>query len=551
MRAARRARDLVLLAGVGLAVASGAGGCTEDCCTVDSFPIALTRAPLGAPPLPTASLGDGGAPPGGGALVALAGLPGAPANQLFSMVIDTGSPFTILAGPTAANPQTNAAGWNLYQAGAPLSPMTMLPPLRATFRGWDVIGVPLYPAGDPTSLPLGVLGADLLRGYSVELRFGAPCSGGPGLCSSMTFWGHLDEDASLLEDAGYAVVSFTPFGGGEITADGDPDFLGLRGPLDVPATRVVLRACALPNAFAPDTGSPGLSVAGCTDGQQALIQASGIDLSLMIDTGVGPLVLSASAWARVVAAAGQAQPTPITLPLPPPAPATPAPSQLPPLYVATWPTPIDVLLWATIPRFVLINLEAGPDDDPGPCVELGRSRRTEIVSYQNAMATNGAPALCGARCDIDPNNTGEAANSAAYLEIGGQIPVAVISDDDPFLQGLRFDVLPEGPELDGLVGANALGRARLELDYLSSPARAVFSCETDAPREACWAAARCPQLPDHSSVHYCFGLGPHGLPASCDPDAGIPPADGAAAGSADAGATTDAAATADAGTPIP
>ncbi len=549
MRAAPRASLLGLLAGVGLAAATGAGGCSQNCCTTDSYPIPLTRAPLGAP---VSSTG-----PDGGALVAIAGLPGA--SQTFNMVIDTGSPFTILAGPPGASTNTNPASWNLYQAGAPLSLMTMLPPLRATFRGWDVIGAPLYPAGDPTFLPQGVLGADLLRGYSVEFRFGALCpAGGSALCSSMTFWGHLNEDVSLLEDAGYAVVNFTPFGGGEITADGDPDFLGLRGPLDVPATRVVLRACAMPNAFAPDTGSPGLSVAGCTNGQQALIQASGVDLSLLIDTGVGPLVLSASAWARVVAAAAQAQPTPITLPLPPPPPATPVPSQLPPLYVATWWKPIDVLLWATIPRFVLINLEAGPDNDPGPCVELGRSRRTEIVSYQNQMVTAPAPDLCGARCDIDPNNTGEAANSAAYLEISGQIPVAVIDDNDEFLQGLRFDVLPEGPELDGLVGANALGRSRLELDYLSSPARAVFSCETD-DREVCWAAARCPQLPDHSSVHYCFGLGPQRLPASCVPDAGLPSTDGAPGGgpggvsdgSVDAAASTDAPARTDAGTATP
>jgi hypothetical protein len=546
MRAARRARLLALLAGVGLAVASGVGGCTADCCTVDSFPIALTRAPLGAPPLPIASVPDGGTPPDGGALVAFAGLPGA--GQTFQMVIDTGSPFTILAAAPGASAETNPASWDLYGAAAapPLSP-----PLRASFRGWDVIGAPLYPAGDPTLLPLGVLGADLLRGYSVEFRFGELCpDGGPVLCSSMTFWGHLNEDASLLEDAGYAVVNFTAFGGGEITAEGDPDFLGLRGPLDVPATRVVLRACAVPDAFSPRTSSPRLSVASCTDGQAALAQSSGVDLSLMIDTGVGPLVLSASAWARVVAAAAQAQPAPSTLPLAPPAPPTPA---LPALYLATWPTPIDVLLWATIPRFVLINLEAGADNDPGPCVELGRSRRTEIVSYQNQMFTDPGPGLCGAPCDVDPNNTGEAANSAAYLELGGEIPVAVLSDDDPFLQGLRFDVLPEGPELDGLVGANALGRSRVELDYLSSPARAVFSCETDAPREACWAAARCPQLPDRSSVHYCFGLGPHGLPASCVPDAGIPQIDGSvdAEATADAAATTDAPTRTDAGTALP
>jgi hypothetical protein len=534
MRGRSPARLVVLLAGVGLVAAVGVSGCSQSCCTVDSFPIPLTRAPLGAPPLPTASVGDGGAPADGGALVAIAGLPGAPADQLFNMVIDTGSPFTILNAPSGASAQTNPGSWNLYAAGVLPPTSSALPPLRATFRGWSVIGVPLYPAGDPTFVTGGVLGADLLRGYSVELRFGARCpDGGPGLCSSMTWWGHLGEDASLLEDAGYAVLNFTPFGGGEITADGNPDFLGLRGPLDVPATRVVLRACAVPDAFSPDQGSPRLSLASCTNGQAALKQTSGVDLSLMIDTGVGPLVLSASAWARVVAAAAQMLPAPITLPMPPVAPPTPAP---PALYVATWPTPIDVLLWATIPRFVLINLEAGTDNDPGPCVELGRSRRTEFVSYQNKMVTDPAPGLCSAPCDVDPNNTDEAANSAAYVEISGQIPVAVIGDDDLFLQGLRFDILPEGPELDGLVGANALGPTRLELDYLSSPSRAVFSCDTDAAPEACRAAARCPQLPDRSSTHYCFGLGPQRLPASCAAaDAGIPPPDG----SADA-ATTDA-----------
>ncbi len=478
MTAARRAVALLLLAGVGLA-AAGAGGCTDDCCTVDSFPIPLTRAPLGAPALPAASFGDAGAQPtgaDGGALVATASLPGTP-GQPFQMVVDTGSPFTILAAPSGGSAETNPASWDLY--GPKVSP-DAAPPLRARFRGWSVIGVPLYPTGDPAFVTGGVLGADLLRGYSVEFRFGELCgAGGSALCSSMTLWGHLGEDASLLEDAGYAVLNFTPFGGGEITADGNPDFLGLRGPLDVPATRVVLRACAVPDAFSPDTGSPRLSLASCTNGPAALEQTSGVDLSLMIDTGVGPLVLSASAWARVVAAAARALPTPITLPPSPPAPPAPAP---PPLYVATWPTPIPVLLWATIPRFVLINLEAGADNDPGPCVELGRSRRTELVSYQNTMVTPPAQGLCAAPCDLDPNNRSQAANSAAYLELGGQIPVAVISDDEPFLQGLRFDVLPEGPELDGLVGANALGRSRLELDYRSSPSRAVFSCETDAPR---------------------------------------------------------------------
>jgi hypothetical protein len=532
MRAAGGARTSLvrraLLVGVVLAaIVPAAAGCSQSCCTVDSYPIPLGRAPLGAPP-PDGGAEAGIAPgPDGGALLALAGLPVVP-GVTFPMVVDTGSPFTLLAGAASATSRTSQESWNLYSWGV-LPPgctapgQGCQPPLRASFRGLDTFELPLQPVGDPSSVPGAVLGADILRGYSVEFRFGQACAAGaPALCSSMTLWSHLAEDASLLEDAGYAVVNFTPFGGGEVTADGDPDFLGLRGPLTIPATRVVLRSCALADPFTPMAGSPKLTIAGCNTSQDANVKAkSGVDLSLMIDTGVGPLVLGASAWARLVTAGQQTSEPKITLP---DAPTTPGAG--PPLYVATWPDPIPVLLWTSIPRYALVNLEIGANDDPGPCVELARSRRTELVSYVNA--NDPTRDLCGAKCDLDPNNNGVARNSAAYLEVSGAIPVAVISDDEPFLQGLRFDILPEGPELDGLVGAAALGRARMELDYLSSTPRAVFSCETDAPPDACKAAARCPQLPDHSSVHYCFGLGPQTLPPSCaPPDAGSDAAAGA------------------------
>ena len=51
----------------------------------------------------------------------------------------------------------------------------MSPPLRATFRNWDVLTFPLGSVGDGSSVPDGVLGADVLRGYSVELRLAGPC----------------------------------------------------------------------------------------------------------------------------------------------------------------------------------------------------------------------------------------------------------------------------------------------------------------------------------------------------------------------------------------
>jgi hypothetical protein len=486
---------LALLAAAGLWTGALAG-CSEDCCTVDSFPIALDRA----------ALGDGVAT--GGALLAVASAPDAPGRPTFPMVVDTGSPVTILAGPAGGDLQTMQSGFDLFDGGDLSPPL----PLRARFRNLDVLQLPLQPVGDAAAMtPGGILGADLMHNFSIEFHFGALCSaGGTSLCASMTFWNHLGADESFLEDAGFALIYFTLFGGGEVTANGDSDFLGLRGPLEVPPTRVVLRSCAVPSSFDPGTVPTGpLSPACCTVADAASPSLkSGVDLSLLIDTGVGPLVLSQSAWTLVVAEFTRLNPG-ATLP-------TPVGN---PLLVATWPVPIDAV-WSTIPRFTLVNLEAGVNLDPGPCVELARSRRTEIVSYQtvmNPLLATPVPPICGSPCDVDPNNSGEAQNSAAYLEIGGAIPVAIIADSEPFLQALRFDVLPEGPELDGLVGADALGRSRLEIDYLSSPARAVFSCEPDAARDVCWSAARCPQLPDRDHQHVCFGLPAHGLPAACQP----------------------------------
>jgi hypothetical protein len=498
-----------LVVAAAFSAALGAAGCQQDCCTLDSFPIVLGRAPSGVPPLDAGY--DGGADaaplPDGGALWALAALP-SPSGQVsgtFQMVVDTASPFTVAGSGLGAPTQTATVNFDLYGDEPKL-------PRRALFRGWDVLPVPLGPIGDGSVVPGGVLGGDLLHNFSVELRLAGPCPDElPGTCPSLTFWTGLSATLSFLEDAGFAVLNFTQYGGGEVTVNGDPDFLGLRGPLTLAPTRVVLRACAVPAAFSPvpDPANP-IPQACCTSAN-ALQQSTGVDLSLLVDTGIGPLVLSASAWNQVVAnAAGRNPP----LPLPPlPTSGTPSPT---PLRVATWPNPIPVLLWAAIPRYALVNLEAGPNNDPGPCVELARARRTEVVSYDTVM--NPDLHVCAQPCDLDPNQSGEAQNSAAYLEIGGNVPVAVISDTDPFLQGLRFDILPEGPELDGLIGAQALGASRLELDYTASPSRAVFSCEAGVPRTSCWAAARCPQLPDHSAIHYCFGLPPHGLPVSCAPD---------------------------------
>ena len=464
-----------------------AGGCGDSYFAVlDSYPIPLTRAPLGAPAgiVVTAE----------GGLTALAATPAA-GDPPFSMLVDTGTPITLLAGGVTGELQTQQAGFDLLDPNA--DPMTVV---RGSFRGVSLLRLPLEPIGDGTFTLGGILGGDILRRYSVDFRFGATC--GPNLCSSMTLWNHLGADLGFLEDSGYAVLRFSLYGGGEVTAEGDPDFTGQRGPLVLSPTRIVLRSCVAPKASIVDLSVPPDKCCTATDAQQ---QASGVDLALMLDTGVGPLVLSQSAWDRVTAAL-MAQMAPSAVPV----------DDV--LRIATWPTPIKAT-WSTIPRFALVDLEAGSAADPGPCVELGRSRRIERVSAQivSDETMSIASTACVQPCDNDPREPDKAQNSAAYLEMTGPIPVAVIADDEPFLQGLRFDVRPEGPEVDGLIGAGALGRSRVEIDYLSGPPRAVFSCEPDAPPTECRAAARCPRLPDASYQHLCFGLRSHGLAPSCAP----------------------------------
>jgi hypothetical protein len=465
----RRAPAGVVAAGAALAALGGA--CSDDCCIIDSFPISLTWSPLGA--------GVAGRP---GGLLAQAQSMSINGGAPFALSVDTGSPLTVSDGSADGTAETVSRSFDIL--GAP--PATSV---RASFRDINMLSVPLGAVGDAATKPQAVLGGDLLRGFSIELRFGVP---------SMTFWPNQRADDGFLEDVGYAVIHFTPFGGGELSATGSPDIFGQRGPVSVAPTRVVFRACGAPDAFDPATPTQQT----CCQRGDDVADATGAPLSLMLATGVGPLVLSRSAWTRLLP---HLQPLPVETP------------GL--LYLAAAPTPLAVS-WTILPadaHVALVNQEATAAADPGPCVELARSRRIEWVAYRQALHAD--EAACVQPCDTDPNDTQKAQNSAAYVEVGGdvgsEIPVAILDDGDLLLQGLRADIRPEGPELDGIIGAGVLARTRVELDYKSSGPRAIFSCDGMSTRNQCWTAARCPRLPDQTQLHACFNLPLAGLPATC------------------------------------
>ncbi len=469
-KAARMAGCLVAC----LAVAGLGAGCSGDCCDVDSFPIPLSSAPLGT--------GPAGLP---GGLLANAQSPTINNGSPFWMSIDTASPLTVSNGSADGSPQTVSLSFDILGAVAGN-------PVRARFSDIDVLPVPLGTIGDAATQPAMVFGGDLLRGFSVELRFSLP---------SMTLWPNQRADDSFLEDVGYAVIHFTPFGGGELDATGPADVLGLRGPVDVAPSRIVFRACGAPDLFDPAT-SP--RQACCQRGDE-VADSSGTPLSLLLATGAGPLVLTRSAWTRMLPGL------------------SPVPSETPGMLYLAAAKPALAVSWTTLPEaahMALVNQEATASADPGPCVELARARRIEWVAYRQSKYAS--EAICVQPCDTDPNEPDKAQSSAAYIEIGGEaanpIPVAIIADTDPFIEGLRADIRPEGPELDGIIGAGVLGKTRVEVDYRSSSMRAIFSCDGETNRQICWTGARCPRLPDQSTQHACFGLPLAGLPPLCADD---------------------------------
>jgi hypothetical protein len=455
-----------LLAG---AAAAGAASCSEPCCVLDSQPIALRAGGRGELLARFAAAGE--TPPG----------------EAWDAVIDTGTPVSLWEGGSTSQVELRSVRLlGAVDGGGAL-------PTRAVLERVVTVGSTLGAVGSPDSQvrPRLVLGGDMLVAFSLEIGFARP---------EVVFWTRQPVPDDFLSATGHAVLRVDRKGGGELEARGLPDWLGLRGPHQYPSSSIVLRACVAPDAFSREATPP-----HCCRGDERTF-TTGTDMALVLGTGTGPLVLARAAWERLRQRM--------------PGLADPAPGSL---LVAGSRAPIAAG-FAKLPRLALVDRQASSSTDPGPCVELGRARRLEQIAFRQAM--NADAATCVEPCDQDlqTSDLGSVAgqreypalDAAGYIELAGAIDVAVIDDSEPLLQTLRQEIRPEGPEIAGIVGAGALRDARLEMDYRSAPARAIFSCEAQVPAERCRAVGRCPRLPEHGQTHRCFGLPAHALPRMCD-----------------------------------
>jgi hypothetical protein len=75
-------------------------------------------------------------------------------------------------------------------------------------------------------------------------------------------------------------------------------------------------------------------------------------------------------------------------------------------------------------------------------------------------------------CTCTGNNPDCSAGAAA--ELRREVPVVILDDAHPLLQGIRNELRPNFAEVDGLIGMETLGSFLLDVDYPGG--RLIFRC---------------------------------------------------------------------------
>jgi hypothetical protein len=258
--------------------------------------------------------------------------------------------------------------------------------------------------GESTREIYGVLGADILARSSI--RFDFPLS-------ILRFFPDAAGSASERTLACDAVFESPYSGGGTLLIGGSEVRYG--------ANRPTLGTCVHTSTIeepAPDESEVGT------------------DMHLAISTAQGPTILSRSAYTRF-AASGAATPL----------------GELPATTLHLLSGPVPALL-GEVAYMAIVGEVGGDSDRRGPCRELyaNARMRSERTCSDDIV-------------DCPCPDSQDSCKAGAAIEITRTIQVAVVDDALPLLQALRDELRPRVPELDGVIGVDALSDLRVEFDF--------------------------------------------------------------------------------------
>ena len=342
-------------------------------------------------------------------------------------VLDLLSPMTVTDAGPDASPAVSHADLTLLgqqsRGGAFDQPRAVVPDAQILSLHPCANAVPDCAVG-PLNAPRSyqaIVGADILAGDAVRLA----------LATDEIFV--LADIAGSNAERTYAcdAVFASPYrGGGTLVIGGTELPFGNR--------RITLNTCLAPD---PDPALPQ--------------SARGADVLLVASTGIGITILSATAYERY----RQSQ---ARLPFPPP------PRSALPVDTVFLPSGLVSGNRGTLPSLAIVGGSSA--NTRAPCRQVFAHH---LMTERNCEADDDCP------CDIT-QSTFCPVTAVMELAPSGGFGVLVVDDTDPTLQALRTELRPDQPEVDGILGLDAMRLAEIDVDFPHD--RVLARCAADRCR---------------------------------------------------------------------
>lgn len=362
-------------------------------------------------------------------------------------VIDLLSPITVIDRGTDAQPQVDTAPLALLGARSRGGPMD-LPRGRLI----DPQLVSLHPCADATctvgasSKPRAfdaILGGDAFAGDALRLRLASDPSASDDQIALLP---DIAGDEFHRSDACDAVFSNPFHGGGTLVIGGTE--LGFAN------WRIALDVCIGPD---PDPSKPQ--------------RERGTDAMFVVSTAIGTSLLDRTAYERY----RLVDPT------------MPAFSDLTDIESVLLPSGSVTGRKATLPKLALV---AHSGSNPrAPC--------REVYAHHLLLPSD---CVAGVDCPCSDGETFCSVPASIELAPSTGIAVLIIDDDDPTLQALRIELHPDQPEVDGILGTDALRLLELDIDY---PNRRILGRCTEGP-EQCRTRPEIIEASDRPQISGCI-----------------------------------------------